>query len=394
MIIVTGATGVLNGATVEHLLTLVPADQIGVSVRDTEKARHFAERGVRVRRGSYEDPAALLDSFEGADQVLLVSSNEPFADQVSLHRVGIETAVRAGARRILYTSHQHVGADSPFAPAVAHAATEAMLADSGVAWTSLRNGFYAHSLDWLLGPWRETGVIAAPADGPVSWTARADSAEAAAVILAGERRFDGPVTITASAAPTFDDIAVIASELTGRDIRRVILDDDKWLAEQTANGTPEPMARYLLGFFQAARTGAFAEVNPLLADLLAREPRTVRDALALRWRSRTCRRCVLATVTSAGAGSGDRAARAPRHARTYRICRPPKPSPSPVRAQPSRFVRTPTTFRGPDVVGRRTRRRWSPRSAGGWGSSLSLVWRFWAGRVVAWQDGAGSARSR
>jgi uncharacterized protein YbjT (DUF2867 family) len=72
MIIVTGATGALNSATVEHLLKLVPADQIGVSVRDTSKARHLAQRGVRVRRGSYEDPAALLDSFEGADQVLLV----------------------------------------------------------------------------------------------------------------------------------------------------------------------------------------------------------------------------------------------------------------------------------------------------------------------------------
>ena len=65
-----------------------------------------------------------------------------------------------------------------------HAATEALLADCGVAWTSLRNGFYAHSLDWMLGPWRETGVIAAPADGPVSWTDRGDEAEAAAVILA------------------------------------------------------------------------------------------------------------------------------------------------------------------------------------------------------------------
>ena len=217
MIIITGATGALNGATVEQLLKRIPSDQIGVSVRDTAKAQHFADDGVRVRRGSYKDPAALLDSFEGADQVLLVSSNDPGADGVSLLRVGIETAVAAGARRILYTSHQHTGPDSPFFPARHHAATEALLADSGVAWTSLRNGFYAHSLDWLLGPWRETGVIATPADGPVSWTERADEAAGAAVILAGERHYDGPVTLTASAAVTFDEIAGIASDLTGRE---------------------------------------------------------------------------------------------------------------------------------------------------------------------------------
>ena len=282
MIIVTGATGFLNGATVEHLLKLVPPERIGASVRDVAKAQHLADRGVRVRRGSYDDPAALLDSFEGAEQVLLVSSSDPAADQVSLHRVGIDTAVAAGARRILYTSPQSVGLDSPFHPGRVHAVTEALLAGSGVAWTSFRNGFYAHTLDWLLGPWRETGIIAAPADGPVSWTDRGDEAEAAAVILAGERPFDGPVTLTAEDAVTFDDIAGVASELTGRDIRRVVVDDDQWVAGQVAHGIPEVMARYLLGMFQAAREGRFADVDPLLGELLGRQPRSVRDLLAER----------------------------------------------------------------------------------------------------------------
>jgi uncharacterized protein YbjT (DUF2867 family) len=201
---------------------------------------------------------------------------------VPLHRVAIETAVKAGARRVLYTSHQHIGIGSPFRPAHVHAETEALLADSGVAWTSLRNGFYAHSLDWMLGPWRETGVIAAPADGPASWTDRGDEAEAAAVILAGPRSFDGPVTLTASAAPTFSEIAEIASGLTGRDIQRVVMDDEEWVAAQVANGSPEPMARLLLGFFQAAREGSFAEVDPTLRELVGREPGTVRDLLAER----------------------------------------------------------------------------------------------------------------
>jgi uncharacterized protein YbjT (DUF2867 family) len=279
MIIVTGATGALNGATVEHLLTRVPAGQLGVSVRDVTKASHLAERGVRVRRGTYDDPAALLDSFEGAEQVLLVSSNDPHADQANLHRTAIDAAIAAGAKRILYTSHQHIGADSSFYPAREHAATEAILADSGVAWTALRNGFYAHSLDWLLGPWQQTGVIAAPADGPVSWTDRADEAEAAAIILAGQRQFDGPVTLTAGNAVTFGDIAQFLSQLVGREIQRVVVDDERWIAEQVTQGSTESMARLMLGFFQAAREGCFAQVDPLLAELLGREPRTAIDLL-------------------------------------------------------------------------------------------------------------------
>lgn len=275
MIVLTGATGALNGATVEHLLTRVPAEEIGVSVRDVAKAQSFADRGIRVRPGSYEDPAALSASFEGADQVLLVSSNDPAADAVALHRTAIEAAVAAGVGRILYTSHQNVRPDSPFAPARDHAATEEILAGSGVAWTSLRNGFYAHSLGWLLGPWRETGEIAAPEDGPVSWTHRADVAEAAAVILAGHP-VDGPVTLTAPTAVTFDDIAAFA----GHDVKRVVVDDEQWVADRIAAGTPEAVARMLLTLFTAARRGDFAETGPRLGELLGREPLPVAEELA------------------------------------------------------------------------------------------------------------------
>ena len=280
MIVVTGATGALNGATVEHLLKRVPAEQIGVSVRDVAKAQHFADRGVRVRQGSYEDLAALRYSFEGAETVLLVSSNDPHADAVALHRVGVEAAVAAGARRILYTSHQGAGTDSPFHPARDHAATEEILASSGVAWTSLRNGFYAHSLGWLLGPWQQTGTITAPPDGPVSWTDRADAAEAAAVILAGDRTFEGPVTLTARRAVTFDDVAAMASKISDREIKRIVMDDEEWIADKVAAGTPEAMARMTLTTFQAAREGRFAGVDPLLAELLGREPHSVADQLA------------------------------------------------------------------------------------------------------------------
>jgi hypothetical protein len=116
----------------------------------------------------------------------------------------------------------------------------------------------------------------------VSWTARADEAEAAAVILAGGRALDGPVTLTAGAALACGDIAGIVSGLTGRDIRHEVLGDEEWVARQAAGGTPEAAARFLPGFFQAAREGLFATVDPLLGGLLGRPPRTVRDLLASR----------------------------------------------------------------------------------------------------------------
>ncbi len=280
MIIVTGATGALNGATVDQLLGRVSAEDIAIAVRDVGKAERFAALGVEVRHGDYAHPGSLPKAFAGADQLLLVSSSDPGADAVSLHRAAIDAAVAAGVGRILYTSHQGAGLDSPFRPARDHAQTERLLAESGVPWTSLRNGFYAHSLNWLTGKWRETGTIAVPADGPVSWTAREDAAEAAAIILTSNGAYDGPTTLTAGTAVTFEDVAAIASELTGRTVERVVLGENEWIAAQVAHGSQELVARFSLGIYQAAQEGRFAGTDPLLGELLGREPRTVRELLA------------------------------------------------------------------------------------------------------------------
>jgi NAD(P)H dehydrogenase (quinone) len=281
MIVITGATGALNGATVEALLTRgVPAEQLTVSVRDAAKAATLAARGVTVREASYDDPAALAASFAGAEQVLLVSSNDPHGDTMAQHRTAVDAAAASGAHRILYTSHQGAGLESPFFPARHHAATEELLAASGVAWTSLRNGFYLHSLAWLLGPWRETGVVRVPGEGRVSWTDRTDAAEGAAAILAGEGVTDGPVTMTASAAPTFEEVTAELSEVAGRPIGFEVVDPEDWVVASVVAGAEERMARFQLGMYQAAAEGRFAGTDPTLAGLLGREPRTVREYLA------------------------------------------------------------------------------------------------------------------
>lgn len=280
MIIVTGATGALNGGTVDQLLKRLPATDIVVAARDPAKAQRFADLGIEVRQADYAKPSTLVPAFQGADQLLLVSSSDPMADAVNLHQAAIDAAVAASVGRILYTSHQGAALDTPFGPGRDHAKTEELLASSGIAWTALRNGFYAHSLTWMMGPWRESGIIQVPADGPVSWTAREDAAEAAAIIIASNEAYDGPVTLTVNAAPTFHDIAPIASGIFGRTIKTEVMDPDAWVAAKIASGQPEGMARFTLGFFNAASAGFFAGTDPLLGTLLGREPNTVQQLFA------------------------------------------------------------------------------------------------------------------
>lgn len=279
MIIVTGANGQLGRAVVEGLLKRVPAERIGVSVRDPNQAQELQERGVRVRRGDFDDAESLYHAFEGASQVLIISSGTLGEAGIQHHRTAIEAAKKSGAGRVLYTSHMGSSPISHFAPMIHHAATEQLLGDSGVAFTSLRNGFYAASALMLLGDALRTGELIAPEDGPVAWTAHADLAEATAAILS-EPRFDGPTpNLTASEAIDMEGIAAIASEAAGRTIRRIVVSDEEYRDRLRSQGLPEARAAMLTGIFQASRQGDFAQVDPALANLIGRPPIHFREVL-------------------------------------------------------------------------------------------------------------------
>ena len=281
MIVVTGATGQLGRGVVEALLARLPASDIAVSVRDPTRAADIAERGVQVRRGDFAASTSLAAALVGADQALLISADKLGEEALRLHHTAIAAAREAGVSRVLYTSHMGARRGSPFAPADQHARTEADLAASGVPFTALRHGFYTESCLQMIGDELKTGELRVPEDGPVSWTARADLAEADAVILAGNGRMAGITPpLTATDAVTMADIAAIASEVSGREVRHVTITDDAWRDARVSAGMPPFYADMLLGTFRAARRGDFAAVDPVLGELLSRPPRGLRDVLA------------------------------------------------------------------------------------------------------------------
>ncbi len=285
MIVITGATGQLGCLIVEQLVHRVPAGQVGASVRDLGKAAGLQALGVRVRQGDFSDPASLRHSFENAGQVLIVSSNARAqgGDPLAQHRSAIDAARAVGARRIAYTSHMGASGASAFLPMLDHAATEDMLRQSGLAWTALRHGFYAASGIALMGEALKTGVLEAPADGKVSWTAHADLAEAAAVIMAHEGRYDGPTPpLTGAEALDLADLAAIASALLQRLVHRRTIGDEDLRAKMAARGAPSSAAEIALGLYAASRNGEFASIDPKLEQLLGRRPTTVRDLLRRR----------------------------------------------------------------------------------------------------------------
>ena len=281
MIVVTGASGKLGRQIVERLLDLVPAGSVGASVRDPAKASDLARRGVRVCYGDFDQPGNLVSAFAGASELLLISSNAQSygGDPLAQHRAAIAAARAAGVGRIVYTSHMGASATSAFRPMHTHAATEEMLRTSGLAWTALRNGFYAGTVPMAIGDALATGIVATPADGKVAWTAHADLAAAAARILV-DGGFDGPTPpLTANEALDFTDVAAILAELHARPFERRVIPDAEQATRMADGGGPQAAIDIMLGMYRAARAGEFATVDPTLARLIGRPPVTLRDML-------------------------------------------------------------------------------------------------------------------
>lgn len=287
MLIVTGATGRLGELIVNRLLERVPAERIGVSVRDVGKAADLAERGVRVRAGDFTEPGTLKHAFEGAERVLVVSAAIRGGGALTANSAAIDVAREAGAQRILYTSHQAASPTSLFPPQKVHAATEEHLMRQGVPYTALRNGFYASTLGSYIGAALRTGTLAVPQDGPVSWTAHEDLAEAAALALTEEGALEGITPpLTAPHALDFAGVAEILSRITGRTITRVVMDDDEWTSAAVAGGMPRQAAEFSLTMFAASRNGEFNVTDPTWEAAVGHPAKTVHEVLEAVVRSR------------------------------------------------------------------------------------------------------------
>lgn len=283
MIIVTGASGQLGRLVTEGLLSVLPADKIGISVRNPDDVDDFQRQGVKVFRGDFSEPISLAEAFDQAEQVLIISVNKFGDEAVRLHSNAIDAAKKAGVKRILYTSHQGANPASAFAACREnHARTEALLESSGLSFVSLRNGFYTESALLELGDMKQSGEILLPADGKVSWTARTDLAEAAVAAMIHTNLFDGfspPPPLINSERLNFEDIATLASEILGSGVVRKVISDEEHTRAVMAQGFPEVMAAGFTSLYKAARAGEYDIQDPTLETIIGYKPTSFQDVL-------------------------------------------------------------------------------------------------------------------
>lgn len=90
-ILITGSTGKLGTATINHLLKLTAPANIVALARDAAKGAHFAQHGVEVRVGDYNNKDSLVNALKGIHTVLLISGLEQ--NRLEQHKLVIDLAV-------------------------------------------------------------------------------------------------------------------------------------------------------------------------------------------------------------------------------------------------------------------------------------------------------------
>jgi NAD(P)H dehydrogenase (quinone) len=280
-LLVTGASGQLGRLVVEALLERgTPAADVVAIARTPESIADLAERGVQVRRADYTDPASLDAAFVGIDRLLLVSGSE-VGQRITQHANVIDAAKRAGVGFVAYTSITRADT-TDLLLAAEHRATEELLAASGLPHALLRNSWYLENYTGQLPTVLEHGaVLGAARDGRVSAATRADYAEAAAVVLAGEGDgHEGAVyELGGDHAFTLGELADTVARVAGREVAYRDLSVADYTAALVAAGLPEGYAAVLADSDRGIAEGALFTDSGDLSRLVGHPTTDLETAL-------------------------------------------------------------------------------------------------------------------
>ncbi len=188
----------------------MPPGQIRVTSRTEATLAKWRARGVDAHKADFNDKAALLDAFRGADHLFMVSTMEAGPSRQRQHINAVEAAKEAALATYVYTSF--LNAEKPQVNSLEladHKLTEGLIRASGIAWNFMRNNQYADAMAEnqaaiAIGTGKAIGNTGA---GRVGFVARDDVAAVAAKLLQGRGEPDTAYEVTGPEALDFPAVS-------------------------------------------------------------------------------------------------------------------------------------------------------------------------------------------
>ncbi|EJB8473118.1 SDR family oxidoreductase [Citrobacter freundii] len=279
MIAITGATGQLGQHVIENLLKTVPASQIVAIVRNPAKAAALSQQGITVRQADYTDEAAFTTALQGIDKLLLISSSE-VGQRTPQHRNVINAAKSARVKFITYTSLLHADT-SPLGLADEHVATEKMLAESGLDYALLRNGWYSENYLASAPAALEHGVfIGAAGDGKIAAATRADYAAAAARVISEEGHAGKIYELAGDEGWTLSQLAAELAQQSGKKVVYQNLSEADFAAALKGFDLPAGLAEMLADSDIGASKGGLFDDSHTLSTLIKRPTTSLAESVS------------------------------------------------------------------------------------------------------------------
>jgi uncharacterized protein YbjT (DUF2867 family) len=269
MIVVTGATGHVGGFVAREL------ERRGVPMR---LAVHTPDRapkidGAEVVPADYGDPDSLAEALHEGDRVFMVSMHRGPDERMPQHRSFIDAATRQKVGYVVYLSFVAAGPDAIFLHARSHGATEQMLEDSGLPFTSIRNSMYA---DDIPGWFDAEGVNRSPGGtGHMSFSYRPELADVIATVLVEPGHESKVYDITTPDSVSLAELAIVASNVTGDEYRYEPRDDDWWEGRWRSRGSADWSIEAGRSSFEAIRRGELDIVTGDYRAITGRDPLTI-----------------------------------------------------------------------------------------------------------------------
>lgn len=276
--LITGATGRLGSKIVQSVLTRIPASELAVSVRNSEKASDLKELGIDVRQADFNDPSSLEKAFAGVERLLLISADGDNETRIKQHIQAVEAAKQADVSFIAYTSLADA-TNSQNLMAPPHVATEQAIKETGIPYSFLRNNWYleneADSIKAALqgAPW-----ITSAGSGKVGWALQQDYAEAAAHVLTEDGHefttyeLSGPLY-------TQEELVGHLESVTGKDITIKQVSDEEYAEAMRQAGVPDFAIPIVVGIQESIRVGSLATETSDFEAVLGRSVTPIEEAL-------------------------------------------------------------------------------------------------------------------
>lgn len=292
-ILLNGVDGNFGGKAAAVLLDRYPHEDLIFTAPTAKGLEKYKEMGIETRIADFNDEN-LSDAFVGADTMVLISMPFVGPKRRAAQKTALDAAVKAGVRRLVYTSIVGAGEEDIDTYEVNdHVWFEAYVKEQPIHYLFLRDSQYAEAMvSNYVNAYENTDNVLANnmGDGKMAYISRDDCALAAACAAMSDWE-DRIIDVNGAELLTIGEYIAIANDVTGHNVQYKEINDEEMYAFFDSIGVPRTTEEMwaqtatnfpfcsdgMVTFGRAIRLGQMATFTNDFEELTGQKPLTVRQ---------------------------------------------------------------------------------------------------------------------